>query len=149
MAAKEVDEINIDDHENEDQIEDQLEKEEQDIIECFQNDLNNFMKEIQDEVNSANLPAQAPNDEEFFLQENKTKNQVSKSQEKIAEDLFKSKILKSIQDNTFWKRFKHFDFFIIVPKFLSLGKYKELYLIVNGTLCHWHKDDLNLIIHQL
>ena len=105
MATKEVDEMNIDDHENEDQIEDQLEKEEQEIIECFQNDLNNFMKEIQDEVNSANLPTQAPNNEDFFLQENKTKNQVSKSQEKIAEDLFKSKILKSIQD-TFWKRFK-------------------------------------------
>ena len=120
--ANEEEEINIDDHDNVDQIEDLLENEEKEIIECFENDLNEFMKEVQDGVKSANLPTPTLKHEEFLFQENPTKNRVSKSQEKIAEDLFKNKILKSFSKDQ-WSRFKHFDFYIIVPKFLSLGKY--------------------------
>ena len=112
--------LNIDDHDNEDQVEDQLEKEEEEIIECFEPDLKEFMKEVEDEVNSAKLPEQASNEEEFYFQDNTNKHQVSKSQEKIADDFFKTKILKSFPE-TFWTRFKNFDFFIIVPLFLSLG----------------------------
>ena len=122
MATEEED-LNIDDHDNEDQVEDQLEKEVEEIIECFKPDFNDFMKEVQ--VNSSNLPEQASNDEEFKrikdFQENQNKHCVSESQEKIAKDFFKKKILKSFPE-TFWTRFKHFDFFIVVPKFLSLGK---------------------------
>ena len=118
--ANEEEEINIDDHDNVDQIEDLLENEEKEIIECFENDLNEFMKEVQDGISSANLPTPTLTHEEFLFQENPTKNRVSKSQEKIAEDLFKNKIQKSFTKE-FWSRFKHFDFYIIVPKFLSLG----------------------------
>ena len=123
MATEEVQDqdLNIDDHDNEDQVEDQLEKEEEEIIECFEPDLKEFMKEVEDEVNSAKLPEQASNEEEFYFQDYTNKHQVSKSQEKIAEDFFKTKILKSFPE-TFWTRFKNFDFFIIVPLFLSLGK---------------------------
>ena len=124
--ATEEEESNIDDHDNVDQIEDQLENEEKEIIECFKKDLNEFTKEVKDAVNSANLPRQTFNNEEIQrikeIEENQTKNRVSKSQEKIAEDFFKNKILRSYPKE-FWTKFKHFDMFIIVPKFLSLGKH--------------------------
>ena len=129
--ASEVEDINIDneqiyhdDHDLADEIEDQLEKEEQEIIECFKPDFKELMKEVQDEVNSANLqtqPQEASNDQEFFFRENQTRNPVSISQEKIAEDFFKNKILKTFPKE-YWKRFRYFDTYIIVPKFLSLGE---------------------------
>ena len=118
--ATEEDDINIDDHDNEDHIEEQLEDEEKDIIECFKHDLDEFMREVETEVKSARCQTPASNVDEFFLEENKIRNPVSQSQEKIAEDLFKTKILRSLQKE-FWKKFKYFDFYIIVPKFLSLG----------------------------
>ena len=131
--ASEVEDINIDDNHNEeiynddydleDEIEDQLEKEERKIIECFRPDFNEFMKEVQDGVNSANLQTQeqeTSKDQEFSFKENQTQNPVSKSQERIAEDFFKNKILKSFPKE-YWKRFKYFDTYIIVPKFVSLG----------------------------
>ena len=123
--ATEEEYLNIDDHDNVDQVEDQLEKEEKEIIECFKNDLSEFMKEVEDAVNSANLPKQTFNNDEFKPindEFNQTKNRVSKSQEKIAEHFFKKKILKAYPKE-FWTKFKHFDMFIIVPKFLSLGKH--------------------------
>ena len=133
--ATEEEESNIDDHDNVDQIEDQLENEEKEIIECFKKDLNEFTKEVKDAVNSANLPRQTFNNEEIQrikeIEENQTKNRVSKSQEKIAEDFFKNKILRSYPKE-FWTKFRHFDMFIIVPMFLSLGKhliYMELIMI--------------------
>ena len=132
--ATEEEYLNIDDHDNVDQVEDQLEKEEKEIIECFKNDLSEFMKEVEDAVNSANLPKQTFNNDEFKPindEFNQTKNRVSKSQEKIAEDFFKNKILRSYPKE-FWTKFKHFDMFIIVPKFLSLGKhliYMEIIMI--------------------
>ena len=64
-----------------------------------------------------------------LFQENPIKNRVSKSQEKIAEDLFKNKIQKTFPKE-FWSRFKHFDFYIIVPKFLSLG----IHLVLHGKI---------------
>ena len=129
--ATEEEESNIDDHDNVNPIEDQLEKEEKEIFECFKPDLNEFMKEVQDEVNSANLPKKTFINDEFVFEENQSKNRVSESQEKIAEDFFKNKILKSYPKE-FWTRFKHFDMFIIVPKFKSLGKhsiYMNVYIM--------------------
>ena len=125
--ATEEEESNIDDHDNVNPIEDQLEKEVKEIFECFKPDLNEFMKEVQDEVNSANLPKQTFINDEFVFEENQSKNRVSESQEKIAEDFFKNKILKSYPKE-FWTRFKHFDMFIIVPKFKSLGKH-SIYIL--------------------
>ena len=78
------------------------------------------------EENGARLPRQTFNNDEFEeieeIEENQTKNRVSESQEKIAKDFFKNKILRSYPKE-FWTKFKHFDMFIIVPKFLSLGKH--------------------------
>ena len=132
--ATEVEETNINENDNEeilnddyvleDEKEEQFEKEEQEIIECFRHDLNDFMKEVRDGVNAANLETQAQevsNDEDFIFRENQTRNPVSKSQEKVAEDFFKNKILKSFPKE-YWKRFKYFDTHLIVPKFLSLGE---------------------------
>lgn len=132
--ATEVEETNINENDNEeilnddyvleDEKEEQLEKEEQEIIECFRHDLNDFMKEVRDGVNAANLETQAQevsNDEDFIFRENQTRNPVSKSQEKVAEDFFKNKILKSYPKE-YWERFRYFDTYIIVPKFLSLGE---------------------------
>ena len=65
---------------------------------------------------------QEPSNEEFFFEDDVKINNpvVSKTQEKIAEEMFKT----VIQENTppeFWTRFKFFDFYQIVPYFLSLG----------------------------
>ena len=117
-------EIHIDDYDLEDEIEDQLEKEEQEIIECFRHDFNEFMKEVRNGVKSANLQTQtqeASNDEEFIFEETRNTISCTSSQEKVAEDFFKNKILKSFPKE-YWKRFKYFDTYIIVPKFLSLGE---------------------------
>ena len=42
------------------------------------------------------------------IEENQTKNRVSESQEKIAKDFFKNKILRSYPKE-FWTKFRHFD----------------------------------------
>ena len=132
--ATEVEETNINENDNEeilnddyvleDEKEEQFEKEEQEIIECFRHDLNDFMKEVRDGVNAANLQTQtqeASSDEEFIFEETRNPISCTFSQEKVAEDFFKNKILKSFPKE-YWERFKYFDTYIIVPKFLSLGE---------------------------
>ena len=131
METKEEDEDDtiIDDHDNEDQIEEEQDREEEEILKSFDKDIEEFFEEVKklnaEELSSSiNPQTQEPNLEEFFFEDDLRNNNpiVSETQEKIADDLFET-VIKKNTPKEFWTRIKFlfFDFFIIVPSFLSLG----------------------------
>ena len=118
MANKE-EAVVMDDHENEDEIE-----EEQQILKCFEKDIDVFLEKVKflTDKRSANPATQIQDNAEFLGQEDlKTNNPVvSDTQEKIAKEMFETKIRKNTPEK-FWGKFKFFDFYMIVPYFVSLG----------------------------
>ena len=118
MANKEEAE-SMDDHENEDEIE-----EEQQILQCFDQEIQEFFEEVKSQNPQTQVQddEELQNDEKFFFEEHLRINNpvVSDTQKEIAKDLFENKILENTPKE-FWKSWKYFDFYIVVPYFVSLG----------------------------
>merc|ERR1711971_1502116 len=134
METEEED-INIDDHENEEKIEEEQDQEEEEILKSFDVHINELFEEVKGldmvrqcsaSVEYSDSQTQEPSNEEFFFEDDVKINNpvVSKTQEKIAEEMFTEVIQKNTPPE-FRTRFKFFDFYQIVPYFLSLGRQTE------------------------
>ena len=116
------------------------EKQEEELLDHFKNIFKELLEEIRSKWTTRQNQEQAMTtgtEQNVHLDKNMSasplllellkkerQNPVAEGQMKIARDFFDTKICPNPKDER-WTKFKYFDFHIIVPKFLSLGKLRS------------------------
>lgn len=107
-----------DDHEIYDEEE---EKREEELINRFSNDFKILLDEIKKKAQKYGFKERVPQIDNFLIPRKKDQIPVSMGQKNIGDEFFERQI--SPKNVKSWEKYKNFDFYIIVPKFISLGKY--------------------------
>ena len=105
-----------DDHEIYDEEEERKVEEQ---INRFSKDIDEMKDEIRIKAKKKGFKERVPQMDNFSIPRKNDRNSVS--QESIASEFFEKQICP--KDEECWNKYKYFDFHIIVPKFISLGKY--------------------------
>ena len=107
-----------DDHEIYDEDE---EKREEELINRFSKDFQDLLDEIKIKAQKYDFKERVPDIDNFLIPRKKDQIPVSMGQKNIGDEFFNKQI--SPKNVKSWVLYKNFDFYIIVPKFISLGKY--------------------------
>ena len=95
------------------------ERKDEELINRFQPDCQILLEEIKRKAQKYGFKERVPQMDNFSIPRKNDRNSVS--QESIASEFFEKQICP--KDEECWNKYKYFDFHIIVPKFISLGKY--------------------------
>ena len=97
------------------------ERKDEELINRFQPDCQILLEEIKRKAQKYGFKERVPQMDNFSFPRKNDRMNVSTSQESIASEFFEKRI--SPKNTESWKKYKFFDFHVIVPKFISLGKY--------------------------